>query len=61
MVSYIGKHRIIWNHNNNNNNEDKVNNWNTWTLRFDLKQSNNNNNKQNRPKHNVKPLVKLNL
>ena len=41
-------------------NEDKVNNWNTWTLRFDLKQSNNNK-KQNRPKCNVKPLVKLNL
>ena len=42
-------------------NEDKVYNWNTWTLGFDLKQSNNNNNKQNRSKCNAKPLVILNL
>ena len=42
------------------NNEDKMNKWNTQTFRSDLKQSNNNS-KQNRLKHKVKPLVKLNL
>ena len=42
------------------NNEDKVSHWNTWTLRSDLTQSINNS-KQNRPKCNVKPPVKLNL
>ena len=41
-------------------NEDEVNNCNTQTLRSDLKQSNSNN-KQARPKHKVKPPVKLNL
>ena len=39
-------------------NKDKINNCDAWTLKSNLKQVNN---KQTRPKHNVKPPVKLDL
>ena len=40
-------------------NKDQMNNCDSQTLQSDLKQINNN--KQTRPKHNIKPPVKLNL
>ena len=40
------------------NNKDTMNNCDTQTLQSDLKQINN---KQTRPKHNIKPPVKLNF
>ena len=42
----------------NTNKKDKDD---TWTINFDSKMSNGNNNNQIRPKHKVKPPVKLNL
>ena len=39
-------------------NKDKMNNWHAQTLKSNPKQINN---KQTRPKHNIKPPVKLDL
>ena len=41
-------------------NRDEISSDNTWTIRYDIKQSNGNNN-QVKPKCKVKPPIKLNL